>query len=245
MRCPVCDKEFFPRDPRQKCCSKPCGEKRYTHSESCREKRRRRYRANKKRWLAARRKRYRNDPAYREKIVSAIYAWRKANPERAKEIGAKHRDNPERRERARKVSRAWHKKNRETANVRRKTRKQSERTLYPWKGPLDAAIRRAKDKGLPCDLTHEWAQARWTGRCELSGVPFRVGERGNGPKFFAASIDQIRPKGGYTKTNSRFVLWCVNAFKYDGSDADVLMVAKAICEKHGITLSAPRGPTQG
>jgi hypothetical protein len=154
-----------------------------------------------------------------------------AGDPRIAELNIAYRVKPENRIRAAQKSRKWHKENCEYANPKRQERKQMERKRQPWKGPLDAAKRRALIKNLPFDLTEEWAIARWTGRCELSGIEFRIGQRGSGPRFFAASIDRIRPKEGYTKKNSRFLLWAVNAFKYDGSDEDLFKVAEGIMLK--------------
>lgn len=103
------------------------------------------------------------------------------------------------------------------------------RARYPWERLLRSAEARAKSKGLPFALTREWAEARWTGSCEISGIPFVIENTGrSGPKFFSPSIDQISPKAGYTPTNCRIVLWAVNAMKHTGSDEDMLLVARAI-----------------
>lgn len=200
-QCLKCARSFAPIKPTQNFCERGC----YT------------------RFYQAKHRKRLNQKACEQRRLDRIN-----DPERIRENNARYRAKPHNREQAAAASRDWHAKNKEAANPRRTVRKQKERNLYPWKGPLDAARRRAKEKNLPFDLTECWADARWSGNCELSGIPFRIGERGNGPKFFAASIDQIKPKQGYTMDNSRFVLWAVNAFKYDGTDQDVFLVAEAI-----------------
>jgi len=99
----------------------------------------------------------------------------------------------------------------------------------PWVVLVTKAIHRAKQQGLPCDLTKEWAAAKWTGKCEITGVPFRF-ERGQKRRFWAPSIDRIIPEAGYTQDNCRFVLWAVNCLKGVGSDAEMYEVARLITE---------------
>lgn len=93
---------------------------------------------------------------------------------------------------------------------------------------VKGAEARAKKAGIAFDLTPEWAEKKWTGRCELTDIPFVVGLRGCGGKLFSPSIDRIIPALGYTQGNCRFVLFCVNIFKFDGSDDDIYRVAEAL-----------------
>lgn len=106
------------------------------------------------------------------------------------------------------------------------------RLITPWRPLVRSARLRALEKNVPFSLTHEWATARWTGRCELTGIEFKVGLRESGPKFFSPSIDRIEPVKGYVENNCRFVLWGINAFKHDATDADMFMVAEALMRKH-------------
>lgn len=228
--CPECKKPFYPRDFRQKCCSKKCGAAQYDKSPNRYQNNKKNFAKNKTKIYAARQIKYATDESYRNKIVEQTRKRREENPEHIRQINARYRVKPENRVAAANKSREWHAVNKERANPRRIMRKQKERNIYPWKGPLDAARRRASEKKLPFTLTEEWAKSVWTGRCALSGIPFRIGARGNGPKFFAASIDQIKPKQGYTQDNARFILWAVNAFKYDGTDENVFEVAEAIMQ---------------
>lgn len=114
------------------------------------------------------------------------------------------------------------------ANAGRSERLYAARLTSPWKDMIHAARGRAKAKGVPFDLNDEWGAEHWTGECELTGITFWLGQRSSGPKFFSPSIDRVEPKIGYLKFNCRFVLWCVNAFKSEGTDADMVFVAKAL-----------------
>jgi hypothetical protein len=211
---------------------------RYAASPRRKAKRKAWGKANQPRRRKLAKARYADDAEYRERRKRYTRTWTADNPERRREINAKDRAKPKNRVKARKVSNAWHADHRDEANGRRIVRKQVERNRDPWKGPVDAAVRRAKERGLPCDITHEWARARWTGNCELTGLPFVVGSVGNGPRMFSASVDQITAGKGYTQGNCRFILWCVNAFKHTGTDADIFTVAEALLSRRAAVAQA-------
>jgi hypothetical protein len=139
--------------------------------------------------------------------------------------------------------RAIHHANKETANAQRREhwrahkddwkekrtmQRQNSRIKTPWTSLLAGARARSKKRNIEYSLTDEWAREHWTGKCEVTGIPFRLGWIEPGPKFFSPSIDKIDRKKGYTPDNCRIVLWAVNAMKYDGTDADMLMLAKAV-----------------
>jgi hypothetical protein len=96
----------------------------------------------------------------------------------------------------------------------------------PWAHMLAKARIRARGAGLAFELTHEWAKARWTGHCEVTGIPFTmwVGTT----VATSPSLDRIDPSRGYVDGNCRFVLWAVNRFKGDGSDAEMLAIAREL-----------------
>jgi len=194
--------------------------------------------------------------------------WRARHPDKQtmieKRRWLKHRDKRseknrlwrlENRESQNAKSRAYHQVNREKANSRRRERRathheeeklrqrqygQRARVALPWKPLLKSAYERSIKKKVPFALTPEWAEERWTGHCEITGIPFGIGLRESGPKTFSPSIDRIVPALGYVPTNCRFVIWAVNAFKYDGTDEDMISIARAIIEyadKRPITVS--------
>lgn len=165
----------------------------------------------------------------KEAIASQHALWRETNLDYVREKG-----------------RERHAQNRELANAGRRARRlanldyerlqqrasfQTTRIISPWLLLLAAAKERAKKYNIPFDLTEAWAINRWTGCCELTDIPFRLGARGNGPKTFSPSIDQIVARKGYTQNNCRFVLWAVNALKHDGTDEDMYLVAAALMDK--------------
>lgn len=159
---------------------------------------------------------------YTKKMVSQRYcsrscytkAWFVNNPEK---VNARQRAR-------RKKHPAWYHSADRRYYVTHRGKMQRER---PWKYLLQAARVRALQKRIPYELTNAWAGERWTGRCEITKLPFAVNGR-RGPFPFSASIDRIDSTRGYTQDNTRFVLWGCNAVKGVGTDADMLAIAKAI-----------------
>lgn len=97
----------------------------------------------------------------------------------------------------------------------------------PWNYLLRSARTRAAEKKVIYDLDEEWASKRWTGCCEITSIAFRAnGVRG--PHPFSPSVDRKNPLLGYTKENTRFVLWGCNAIKGVGTDADMYEIARAL-----------------
>lgn len=74
---------------------------------------------------------------------------------------------------------------------------------------VSAAKSRATERNLSFDLDVEWVLERLEiGLCQLSGEKFDLTEtRG----FATPSLDRINPKGGYTKQNTRVILFGLNA----------------------------------
>ena len=164
---------------------------------------------------------------------------RLSNPDHIREINEKHRAKPESRSRAAEVSRKWHKDNREYANEGRVMRKQKERAVKPWVSLVHGAKSRARKKNVAFGLTIDWAANRWTGRCDLTGIEFVTGLRGPGAKLLSPSIDRIDPSKGYVPENCRIIIWCVNAFKYDGADHQMISVAEKLLRNLGYHVTAP------
>lgn len=126
--------------------------------------------------------------------------------------------------------REWTDNNRAKYNKKMRELNYKTRVRTPWTLLIASAKLRARQKGFPFDLTREWGEKRWTGHCEVSGLPFSIVEKA--PRtLFSPTLDRIVPSGGYTQNNSRFVLWGVNAFKQNGTDADMFLIAEAITLK--------------
>ena len=123
-----------------------------------------------------------------------------------------------------------HEKNRERNNAYCMRHYHRTRAATPWKVLIEMAKVRGRKKGTPCDLTDAWAKARWTGKCEITGLPFEFGLTKRGP--FSPSIDQIKQGQGYTQDNSRFVLWAINSFKNVGTDEQMYEIAIAITKAY-------------
>ena len=96
----------------------------------------------------------------------------------------------------------------------------------PWWYLRRNAQTRAKKQGLAFDLTDSWFSGRWTGKCEITGIQFQKTNDRKGPSPFSHSVDRIMPELGYTQSNCRLILFGINAMKQDGTDADVMLIAK-------------------
>jgi hypothetical protein len=91
---------------------------------------------------------------------------------------------------------------------------------------LGSARARAKERGLPFDLDRDWILTRLDrGFCEATGLPFDLTtERG----WNTPSLDQIAASHGYTKTNTRLVLFALNAACGHWGEVRLLSIISAL-----------------
>jgi len=88
---------------------------------------------------------------------------------------------------------------------------------------------RAAKKGKPFDLTVEWAQEKMdAGVCEVTGIAFDMTTRRG---WNTPSLDQISAGGGYTKANTRMVLFGLNAAFGNWGEQRMIDMATAILRK--------------
>lgn len=150
---------------------------------------------------------------------------KKSNKERCRRARAKFRL------RYNQMSLDWHYANRD--RILKRKRDSYVRKPLPghsksiWYSVLINTAARAKRKSLECDLTQEWVLARWTGRCEITGLEFKKGNR-RGPSVYSPSIDRIDQSKGYLQSNCRFILFAINAMRGSGGDSDIGIIARAI-----------------
>lgn len=245
--CPNCGAAFLLNQPHKRFCSKACRVKHHNDMNVWA------LRADRERHNARKKARYADDP---EGGARKMREWRAKNPEKQDAIDRRRYEKDREKKNAR--CREWHHKNRErvnakrldrhhqnkdAANARRRehyhTHKEENRAMRrekfyearvvsPWLSILKAAKSRATKRGIVFDLTPEWIEQRWTGRCEITGLSFRIGTKVSGPKSFSPSIDRIDTTRGYAQDNCRIILWAVNALKADGSDDDMYLVAEAV-----------------
>ncbi len=117
-----------------------------------------------------------------------------------------------------------------------------QRLVKPWQKLLQGSRARARAKGLPFDLTAEWMKARYTGRCEITGIEF-VPATGRGPRAFSPSIDRIVPSKGYTMDNCRFIVFAVNAIRGTMTDGEMFELAARLVSVRPV--EAPQAKPEG
>lgn len=98
---------------------------------------------------------------------------------------------------------------------------------------------RAKRTHREFTITREWAEARWTGHCEFTGIAFVLDIKGHA---FAPSIDRVDSAKGYTPENSRFVVHAFNLWKREFRDDVLLEMAKAIVARFRPVAEEPPFP---
>ena len=108
------------------------------------------------------------------------------------------------------------------------------REKQPWLAAFHSRRKHAEKRGLLFTITTAWAKARYTGKCELSGIPFDIRKRdqvGNpGPRPHSISIDKIEQAKGYTPDNCRFILNCLNTMRGSGSDELMMATIQALMD---------------
>ncbi len=86
---------------------------------------------------------------------------------------------------------------------------------------LKGARVRAKDKGLPLEITIAWIRIRLEkGICEATGIKFGSGA-------FTASLDRRDNSKGYTEANVQMVVWIHNAARNNWGDRALHVYMKA------------------
>lgn len=94
---------------------------------------------------------------------------------------------------------------------------------------LNSANSRALRKGLECSISLDWVAAQLEKGCALSGLPFDFAAKGV-MNPYSPSLDRIDPTKGYTEDNTQAILQGINGLKLNGTNHDVLVIAKAICQ---------------
>lgn len=80
------------------------------------------------------------------------------------------------------------------------------------------------------------------GTCQLTGLKFDLSPGQNGRQnAYAPSIDRIDSKKGYTKENTRVVLWAVNSALHDHGESVMLPILEAIVK--GIKKNVKKNTT--
>lgn len=227
--CPQCGAQFL-RVGRKKYCSKLCY--RRGHVEDARE-RARLWRINNPDKYQARLERIRVLPKFSQ-CLECGETFHKHTTGKFCSISCrgKHR---------RKTQPEWYQRKHEEHRVRNNERNlrdyRRSKAISPWRYMVHAARSRASAKALTFNLTNEWAESRWTGKCELTGIPFVIT---SGRTPYSPSLDRIDQKEGYLVGNCRFILWGLNALRGPASDATMYAIAEALLRARDANTAHPQ-----
>lgn len=128
----------------------------------------------------------------------------------------------------REACRRWYAANKEWAAISNRAYRKRRRMEAPWIKFLQYVRLRANKKNIPFNLTLEWIEKRWTGKCELTGIEFDLAFGGTGPRRRSPSVDRIEPSKGYVIGNCRIVLFAVNALKGEGTDSEMMEIVERL-----------------
>ena len=100
-----------------------------------------------------------------------------------------------------------------------------DRPFYPC---LHRARNRAKNRGVPFNITEEYLESIWTGVCPVFHVRLDLPSRGEGHKFTTTtpSLDRIAPDKGYVPGNVIWISLRANRMKNDGTSEELFRVAE-------------------
>jgi len=96
-----------------------------------------------------------------------------------------------------------------------------------------SAKERAKKRGLDYTIDSDWVIARYTGRCEATGIRLRLPRRGP-QEPYSPSLDRIDSSQGYTPDNCRIVCWAFNRAVGEWGDEVFSFVAQRFLENNRI-----------
>lgn len=134
------------------------------------------------------------------------------------------------REELRKSNTQWGRDNRQVHSEA--SRKWAE--ANPARALLGQARQRAKQRGLPCELTEEYVESLLQpGCCSVTGILLTMTRDNDCDSLknpWAPSLDRLDRKLGYIEGNVRVTCWLFNHMRCDYLDEHVLQVARAIVE---------------
>jgi hypothetical protein len=96
---------------------------------------------------------------------------------------------------------------------------------------LTSARKRARDAGLPFNLTKAWIVDKLrAGACEATGLPLCLERSGDRVAPLAPSLDQRVPRAGYTTENARVVAMIWNFLKGEWADEQAAFIVIGIAD---------------
>jgi hypothetical protein len=125
-----------------------------------------------------------------------------------------------------------------TIESKKQINKRHESPHYRAQTLFWAAQRAARKSKLPFDLDMKWIEEKLiTGKCEVSDIPFTFSSlqtgKGGFPSQnpFAPTLDRTDSNKGFTKINTKVVLWAYHAGKGIASHETFLQLCRALVRK--------------
>jgi hypothetical protein len=85
---------------------------------------------------------------------------------------------------------------------------------------MHSSRKRAEEKALPFDLSHEYIMSLDVSRCSVTGVSLRIACEDGKQNFLSPSLDRIEPRLGYIEGNVRVVANAINSCKGSAAEDD-------------------------
>jgi hypothetical protein len=96
-----------------------------------------------------------------------------------------------------------------------------------YKGEFTCFLNKARNRNKPFNLSEEYLQSIWTGKCAISGIEIFNSKRDKNT-LNSASLDRIDSSKGYIKGNVQFVAYGINLAKNTFSDSDMKVFLESI-----------------
>lgn len=114
-----------------------------------------------------------------------------------------------------------------SSKTKNKLRETNLGNTYGYKGEFTYFLNKARNRNKDFDLTEEYLQTLWTGKCALSGIDIFNSKRQKNI-LSSASLDRIDSSKGYVKGNVQFVAYGINLAKNSFSDNDIKLFIESI-----------------
>lgn len=170
--------------------------------------------------------------ANKESIAARSALRRKAKAEEIREYGFAYR--VANREKIRTRIRSWRDANKDRITETSRRYDVAAQARLDARFLLKCVKARAKEGNREFDLTLDWVEVNEPKGCALSGMPFNRDFKLGAVRPYAPSIDRIDSSKGYTQSNCRIIMTCINIGLKDWGFSAVAPIWRAVLERGGL-----------